>query len=985
MSLVSGLIPLSAKPATKAASFDDDFDVDDDDLDDLLGLDTFASPKPNPVTIHKTTDYTSKLPPADDDKEKPISRNLVSSQIQRPTPTIKYTLDPALTKKGAQDSVDEKSFGKLSVGDMDDMDDGLFGIRRPARKNANETPAPQFSDNQPPWDNVKFDPPDDSFARLSASSNRRSTTASPATQNGALDGQTSKLNTSATSKGKDVFGTEDLLASMGLDDKNGKAPNISKPSSETLLATKDHKSISWKSPGIQTVSGSMRSASPMSLLSTKSKDEEFIPSFLAEASGRRRRGPPPNANSVLDQSQAVDERLLAHKDPFDRQISKTIGDDNAAVKNSNTGNLMTAASSELKQSGDTNSISSKLSFLNPSPKLETRHSNIKAASSNQTMNRASSNSSNQINQPLSKTALDKQEREGISKSSSLSSLVSLSPSDNESDTSRHLKANSIVKSRRKKITMFSAKSDVRMKTPTSVQEMGPSSSNLEKAAFNESENKASQANTAVSKEKLTEISAQPAAVKSGFELDGKLNSDRSKDSESKQRISPAYDRQQITVTESPANQPSPQQKVVHDYAQDLKALQAVHDLEVGNILKSQKELMAEMVKAEVAKIQADYEKRIAELKSLHFDQMMKVISSTEAAQQLESLTHKVEDSTRMVDHMHQKLENDHAYSVKEREMALQIKERHLVEVGSFNLSRTNPSTDLQLQRQILHQHKELEEERSKLQQKSEMIENTLEDFRREREDYQRIADDQRKSMEDQMNVMRTEKDLIQRQLQRERIEFIRQKEAWSIDRKRVLLMSFDEQKELAMEKAIIDAKRGAAAEIEIEISKKKQQTEAKLEADRRVLEKEFHELSLQKAELFREAAALRSERFTLDAEKSKLSAELQVFEKGWQSVEEKAKTAKKVQASAGESLDQKEQKMENLEKEVKEALAKIQDEQRNLESARKHAIHEKALLSKTKERIVDDRISLAKERVATYCRAPKVCFAGPFLLGIANF
>jgi hypothetical protein len=61
--------------------------------------------------------------------------------------------------------------------------------------------------------------------------------------------------------------------------------------------------------------------------------------------------------------------------------------------------------------------------------------------------------------------------------------------------------------------------------------------------------------------------------------------------------------------------------------------------------------------------------------------MSKVISNSEATRQLELLTQKMEESSKFVDSMQQKLEGDHSYSIKEREVSYQARERHLGEVN----------------------------------------------------------------------------------------------------------------------------------------------------------------------------------------------------------------------------------------------------------------------------------------------------------------
>lgn len=67
---------------------------------------------------------------------------------------------------------------------------------------------------------------------------------------------------------------------------------------------------------------------------------------------------------------------------------------------------------------------------------------------------------------------------------------------------------------------------------------------------------------------------------------------------------------------------------------------------------------------EAQKATVEREEEIAALKQAHLDEMAKIISNAEGARQLEMLAGKIENSSRFVDSMQQKLESEHAYSIK---------------------------------------------------------------------------------------------------------------------------------------------------------------------------------------------------------------------------------------------------------------------------------------------------------------------------------
>ncbi|KAJ3402624.1 hypothetical protein HDU80_004924 [Chytriomyces hyalinus] len=369
------------------------------------------------------------------------------------------------------------------------------------------------------------------------------------------------------------------------------------------------------------------------------------------------------------------------------------------------------------------------------------------------------------------------------------------------------------------------------------------------------------------------------------------------------------------------------------HEKEIALMKETHALE--NAVKTEKQMISDLLKLEVAKSKAEHDKAVAVLKAKHFDEMSKLISTADAAHQLESLTHKMEESSRLVDCMHHKLETDHSYSVKvfvdpidilslsnscrifmkEREAALQLKERQLVE----------------LQRQIVRQQQSLEDERIKLQAKSEVADSLLDQFRKDRDEDQRIMDSERRNLEEQINVMRTEKDLIQRQLHRERLDFVRQREAWNLERKKSLMASSDQEKDLAMEKALLEAKREAVAEVEMETQRLKGIEQAQLIADRQMIDKEIHSIALKRTELHREAAALRADKIAFENEKQKLTAEIEAFERGWKTAENSVKHAQVVKKTAEEER----QKAESLDSEVRKTLASIQNERLQLEDSKR--------------------------------------------------
>ncbi|KAJ3295441.1 hypothetical protein HDU79_009130 [Rhizoclosmatium sp. JEL0117] len=1049
MSLTSGLIPLGSKPTAKKSPADAlDFEINDDDLDDLLGLDTendFKKPKPATTASKSSFDSLNSNKKGlksnlFDDPNIPSSRTSLpksqTSDSNRLSAVGKYSAipDPSTLKPKKDEDIDKKDFGALlsKIGDMDDMDDGLFSgtglvskktsVKGGATVKGNLTDSPYKDPFASTTTDSPFSKPaishvkdNDTWSSISNENGRASPYNNlgnlPSTQTAGLFDKPVMSKAPAAGKHSNTD-DDDLLETMGLSDTSKSKISIN---SANIVAKPNQTNFGFEVKGssfsaeptfktgfsevghtrvLAPQNDQIRSISPASI---KSKEEDFIPTFLAEASsGRRRRGPAPGSSSAANANASMTDfppksddldlgflkdtqRLAIHssKEPTPNDnVSK------AHAKNP----LIASVTSQLSRNASSNygsvakDSSLGLPFLDPKPKSVELKAPFESVGNTTTtaMPKLESVAFGDSNPTKSaKSTHLELPKPSLSKSSSLSSIVSLGPTDDELDTSDNEKL-SVLKEKKKAATPTpqakSAPSPIQSVPSSSKSSIisGLSQEITPPAVAGPLSNRPSQTATKV-ESKEESISAQSADLaiikKERDSLTRKIEEEETiiKTLQDKNRLveervsklSKEVEDEKSQLKEAQkklaeAEAKLNNEKAVHEMLEEVKRqlteehtreielMKETHALDLETAIKLEKQLISETVKMEIAKCKAEHEKTIALLKSKHFDEMSNMISTADAAQQLETLVHKMEESSQLVDAMHHKLETDHSYSVKEREMALQLKERQLVE----------------LQRQIMKQHQSLEEERLKLKAKSDTTDTILEEMKREREDDQRAVDEERRNLENQISIVRTERDLIQRQLHRERLEFVRQKEAWTMERKKQLMASSDEQQALAMEKAIIEAKREAVVEVEMEMERLKGREEAQIHADRLMLEKEAHTLAIKRADLHREAAELRTERLALETEKQKLEAEKEAFEKGWKVAETRVKMANDVHHSAADER----LKAETLDAEVRKTLQVIQNQKLELEESKRSLEAERILLAKTKQRIVDDRILLAHER-----------------------
>ncbi|KAJ3202281.1 hypothetical protein HDU67_000653 [Dinochytrium kinnereticum] len=144
---------------------------------------------------------------------------------------------------------------------------------------------------------------------------------------------------------------------------------------------------------------------------------------------------------------------------------------------------------------------------------------------------------------------------------------------------------------------------------------------------------------------------------------------------------------------------------------------------------------------------------------------------------------------------------------------------------------------------------------------------------------------------------------------------------------------------MTMEKAILDARRDAVAALENEIAKAKEREEAQIAADRSVLEKESHLLSLRRWEIHREAAHVRAERLGIDAAKARTVAEAEAFERARDLAEREVRQTVDIH----DKVVRERQQAEAFNLEAKKVMAEIEEARARVkvesEEVRHHELH----------------------------------------------
>ncbi|KAJ1553899.1 hypothetical protein HK405_006586 [Cladochytrium tenue] len=99
---------------------------------------------------------------------------------------------------------------------------------------------------------------------------------------------------------------------------------------------------------------------------------------------------------------------------------------------------------------------------------------------------------------------------------------------------------------------------------------------------------------------------------------------------------------------------------------ELAALKEAHRQESDHLLEDERRKHADEMAAEIAKVKAEHELDIARIKRELVDEMASAMSTAEAARRIETLSERMDRSSKLVDDMQQRLEDDRNHSLRVR-------------------------------------------------------------------------------------------------------------------------------------------------------------------------------------------------------------------------------------------------------------------------------------------------------------------------------
>ncbi|KAI8823457.1 uncharacterized protein EV422DRAFT_521106 [Fimicolochytrium jonesii] len=369
-------------------------------------------------------------------------------------------------------------------------------------------------------------------------------------------------------------------------------------------------------------------------------------------------------------------------------------------------------------------------------------------------------------------------------------------------------------------------------------------------------------------------------------------------------------------------------KIEEDSAAALTKLKDAHEEEIEHLKKRHEDELARQHET----LTATHKEATKHLAEAHAAELVTVLSRTN---ELTTLATQIQSRDQAVTDLQKKVETDHAYSIKERELAFQNREKQISE----------------MQRHFLDQQKELDEERVKIQELVRtMDENMHAAQRQQSEAYKRLMNDKTR-LQEQMQDMQAEKHTLLAHLHTDRVELLKQKEEWALEKRRQTQQLDGERTALALERSELESLKHTLQVLQSDLATHKLREEAQLHADRIVFERDQQALVNKAAVVHREMAQLRSERCLLEAEKGKLGVEREVFEVGREEAERVVREVGKV----GEVAVTERHKAEEL-------LSSTVETQQSLEAALAKIRSDQAALLAQQTEVRKERLALAHER-----------------------
>jgi len=194
--------------------------------------------------------------------------------------------------------------------------------------------------------------------------------------------------------------------------------------------------------------------------------------------------------------------------------------------------------------------------------------------------------------------------------------------------------------------------------------------------------------------------------------------------------------------------------------------------------------------------------------------------------------------------------------------------------------------------------------------------------------------------------------------QREKEEFARAREEWLADKKRMFQQLAEEKRVFDTQHAQLQAKLASIDDIQEDLGYAKAREEGQLQIFKSIMDKEMQDIKAKRAELDRQAVAMKLERLKFEFVKSRLDAEVSIFGNEREEIEKFVGESKKMHLDS-----------------VKERIAAqmLRSEgttlAESLETMKADVVYQTSLLDEKKKSYLETRLLEAKDRGETLTRA----------------
>ncbi|KAJ3052234.1 hypothetical protein HK097_006674 [Rhizophlyctis rosea] len=353
--------------------------------------------------------------------------------------------------------------------------------------------------------------------------------------------------------------------------------------------------------------------------------------------------------------------------------------------------------------------------------------------------------------------------------------------------------------------------------------------------------------------------------------------------------------------------------------------------------------MIESHQKETEDLQKKHQSEVEEVRARYTMELEALKATQDSTTRIQSLTSQLQSQSVALDGMRKEVEGDARERMEKWNALMKEREKKVNE----------------LQDHLLQKEHSLRTEHHKIQNAIKTMENNLLETKRQHEqDRLRIAEE-RARVDTELAELKTAKEDLQTRLHAERVDFLKSKEEWALERRRMRETIEDERKKLTTEKSYIEAQKHALEEYETEVKVKAEREKDQLQADRLLLTQQTQTLHVRLADLHRQAAHLRSEKNVITLLREEVEAEKEVVEGELRDIERKVRGVEGVRNGAVQERQKAESAKEETAKakeEIEIARVKMEQTVQRLEEARKRFYEERMTLANERRKAVVDGV-----------------------------